>query len=264
MFGRRPDGTLVRGLSNVRRFMPFVSARRNDSLVHASQVVSVEAAFTRLEALNAGRAREGRVTVFHLVLRALAVALHERPRMNRFVAGLRLYDRDGIWLTFSAKRAFDEDAPILTVKRRFEPDEPLAALVDGVLAPLGSGRAGQQTTSDKEVATLLRLPTGLLRLAVAFAAWADRMGLMPRPMIESDPLFTSAFVANLGSVGLDAGYHHLWEWGTCSIFCVMGRVEGPPGARTMTLKYSFDERIADGFYAASALAVVKRELEGAG
>jgi hypothetical protein len=35
----------------------------------------------------------------------------------------------------------------------------------------------------------------------------NMMGLMPKAMIDHDPLFTSAFVANLGSVGLEAGYH---------------------------------------------------------
>ncbi|MCA9557611.1 MAG: hypothetical protein H6704_23775 [Myxococcales bacterium] len=261
MFGRRPDGTLVRDLAPVRRFLPFISPRRNDSLVYAAQTLPVEAALAHVAALNGARPDGPRVTLFHLVLRAIAVALHERPRMNRFVSGGRIYQRDGIWLSFSAKKAFAEDAPILTVKRRFDPAEPVEAMVDGVLAPLGAARGGALTQADREVSVLLRLPVPLLRVAVGFAGWADRLGLLPRSMIESDPLFASAFVANLGSVGLEAGYHHLWEWGTCSVFCVMGRIAGDEGARTVTLKWSFDERVADGFYAATALAVVARELE---
>ena len=47
-------------------------------------------------------------------------------------------------------------------------------------------------------------------------------------MVEDDPLFTSIFIANLGSIGYPAGFHHLWEYGTASIFGVMGKIE--PGA----------------------------------
>ena len=37
MFGRRPDATQVTGLPTIRRFMPFISPRRNDSLVLYAQ-----------------------------------------------------------------------------------------------------------------------------------------------------------------------------------------------------------------------------------
>jgi hypothetical protein len=81
-------------------------------------------------------------------------------------------------------------------------------------------------------------------------------------MIDSDPMFTSAFVANLGSVGLEAAYHHLWDHGTCPIFCVVGRVRADAsGRRKLTLKWSFDERVEDGFYAARTLDGLRELLE---
>ena len=55
MFGRRPDATLVRDLSMMRRFMPFVSPRRNDSLVLFDTEIEVEAAFQFLDEQNANR-----------------------------------------------------------------------------------------------------------------------------------------------------------------------------------------------------------------
>jgi len=57
------------------------------------------------------------------------------------------------------------------------------------------------------------------------------------------------FVANLGSVGHDAGFHHLWERGTCSAFCVIGKIrEGPDGRRRVRVCWTYDERIEDGLY----------------
>jgi hypothetical protein len=109
---------------------------------------------------------------------------------------------------------------------------------------------------------LLRLPVPVIRLAMRGARWLDGLGLLPRAMIDSDPLYASAFVANLGSVGLDAGYHHLWEHGNVSIFCVVGRIQARgDGRRAIELKWSYDERIEDGLYCAKSLELL-RELLG--
>jgi hypothetical protein len=262
VFGRRPDAEPVRDLAPVRRFMPFISLRRNESLVYFGQSVDAEPALAFLAERNATRPDDRPITFFHLVLRAISQALFERPRLNRFVAGGRLWQRDGVWITFSAKKAFDDDSPILTVKRLFDPADSLEEMVDGIHERLGAGRSGRKTTSDREMDLLLRLPTPLVRLAVAAARGADALGLLPRSMIDADPLFASAFVANLGSVGLDAGYHHLWEYGNCPIFCVIGKIApGPGGGRRVALKWTYDERVEDGLYCARGLERLHERLE---
>jgi hypothetical protein len=261
MFGRRPDGTLVRDVSPMRRFMPFISPRRNDSLVYFLQTIDAEPGLAFLDRVNAARPPERPVTYFHLVLRSLALCFRERPRLNRFVAGGRLWQRDGIWLSFSAKRAFSDDAPIFTLKRRMDHDTSLAEMVDAIHDKLGAGRRGARSTSDSEMDLLLRLPPPLVRVALRLARGADALGLLPRGMIEADPLYCSGFLANLGSVGLAAGYHHLWEWGNCGAFGVIGRITGPEGSRTVDLKWTYDERVEDGFNAARGLELVREGLE---
>jgi hypothetical protein len=262
VFGRRPDARLVRDLPAIRRFMPFVSPRRNDSLVYFTNDLSVEPALAFLEERNRLRPLERPMTLFHLLLRALVRMLDERPRLNRFTAGGRVWQRDGIWITFSAKRAFDDQSPIITVKRRFDPGETLDQMVDGLHEGLSQGRSGPKSTSDREIDLLLRLPAPLVRLAVALARGAGVLGLLPGSMIRSDPMFASAFVANLGSVGLEAGYHHLWEYGTIPIFCVLGRIKpGPDGRRIVTLKWSYDERVEDGLYCARGLEILRELVE---
>lgn len=254
MFSRRPDADLAEGLPAIRRFMPFISTRRNESLVYFAQDVEVEAALAFVSARADVRAQDPPLTLFHLVLRAIARVLHERPRLNRFTAGGRVWQRDGVWISFSAKQRMDDDAPIITLKRRVDPDESLVEMVERIHAGLRAGRSGRKTASDREMALLLRLPPFLVRAAVGLARLANELGLLPRKMIEGDPMFASVFVANLGSVGLEAGYHHLWEYGTIPLFCVMGRIKpGPQGRRTVTLKWTFDERVEDGLYCARCL-----------
>jgi hypothetical protein len=242
--------------------MPFISPRRPESMFWFAYDVDAEAAFENLAKLNETRPEKKPITFFHLVLHAIVHTLHERPRMNRFVAGGRLWQRDGIWLSFSAKVAFDDDSPVITVKQRFEPGLTVTELADQVYEKLGAGRSGKKTTSDREVDLMLYLPVPVIRLGMALVHFADRLGLLPRAMIDSDPLYASVFVANLGSVGLEGGYHHLWEHGNIGAFCVVGRFEkGADGRRKVRMKYTFDERIEDGLYAARSLNQVKERIE---
>ncbi len=262
MFGRRPDATLVRDLPAVRQFMPFVSPRRNESLVYFAHDVEIDAALAFLERYNATRDDRPPATLFHLVLRALTRLLHERPRLNRFTAGGRVWQRDGVWMTFAAKQTFSDDGAMATIKRRLDPAWSLDEHVDVLVRGIREGKRGKRGTSDWEMDLLLRLPPFLTRAALWLVTRAGEAGLLPRAMIDADPLHTSVFLANLGSVGLDAGYHHLWEWGTCPLFCVVGQIhENAAGRKVVTLKWSYDERVEDGFYAARSLELLKALLE---
>jgi hypothetical protein len=81
-------------------------------------------------------------------------------------------------------------------------------------------------------------------------------------MIDADPLFTSIFIANLGSINYPAGFHHLWEYGTTSIFGVMGRIEmGANGRRKMSVAWTYDERIEDGLYSYHTLEGIRKRIE---
>ncbi len=262
MFGRRPDATLVRDVHPVRRFMPFISPRRGESLFWFSYEAEVDRALDFVDRYNDQNPEGPQLTLFHVVLRALSQGFQDWPRMNRFTAGGRTWQRNEIWITFSAKLRMDEDAPVVTVKRRFDPSHSLEQMVEAIHSGLRESRSGKPSTSDKEVGLLLRLPPFVIRGIVAVARALNSLGLLPKAMIDSDPMFCSAFVANLGSVGLEGGYHHLWEYGTCPIFLVIGRVtEGPDGKRRISMKWTFDERVEDGLYAGRGLQAVRERIE---
>jgi hypothetical protein len=263
MFGKRPDATLVRDLSTMRRFMPYVSPRRNDSVFYMNIDIRAEAAFEFIAKKNKERPRNRPITLFHLYLRAISMIYFLRPGVNRFVKGGRLWQRDGVWLTFSAKRKLIDGSPMITIKRRFYPEsETLDEMTDATYEQLKAGRKGKETTSDKEMKWLLRLPHPLPKVLLAIAQLADRFGLLPRKMIEADPLYASIFIANLGSINYPAGFHHLWEYGSISIFAVMGKIElDTDGGRMFTVAYTYDERIEDGLYSHHSLGMVRDWVE---
>jgi hypothetical protein len=256
MFGRRRDGTLAK-VAPYRRIMPFLMRGRNEAIVFFEQRLDLSKAAPWLAAWNARTGQ--RATVFHLVLHAVARVLHERPRLNRFVAGRRIYDRRGVFLSFAAKKAFQDDAPLATVKRAFAADESFEAMVAALTAEIEVAKSDAVSKVDKELSIFLRFPGFLLAASVWMLRWLDAHGLAPRALIGDDPMYTSAFVANLGSLGIDAAYHHLYEYGNCPLFVTVGRFDA--GTKELVVKYSYDERVEDGFYAATALGLVRRWIE---
>lgn len=266
----RSDADLVSDVHPVRRIMPFVMPTRTESAVLCREQVLAAPAKAFLETLNRDRPAERQATLFHMVLRALALVMHDRPRINRFVAGGRYYQRRGVWISFSGKRGMSDDAPIFTSKRLFPPGETFPEMVDAICDELAAGRSGRETDTDREINLLLRLPPGLLRWFVRAGRWLNERNLFPASMIRNDPLFASAFVANLGSVGIDACYHHNYDYGTIPIFITMGRLKRVPlvddqgnvvAAEVFDLKYTYDERTEDGFYVSRGLDFIRNALE---
>ena len=262
MFGRRSDGTVVRTLPKLRRFMPYVSPRRNDSLFFYRHEIEVDAALAFLERENQARPAGKQITLFHLYLRSIQLGMHENPEINRFIAGGRIYQRNGLPLTFSAMRELAKGSVLLTVKREFPAGETLHGMVDRVLDSLVDRRSGKKTQADKEIDLALYLPPFLIRGVMRILNWGNALGVLPKSMMDGDPLFTSLFVANMGSIGMETGHHHLWEYGTCSGFCVMGKIRTrPDGSRYVQCSYTWDERVADGLATSFALSAFKERVE---
>jgi hypothetical protein len=193
--------------------------------------------------------------------------------MNRFIAGRRMYTRNGRYLTFSLKRArMDREAQISTVKLKMLDGETFKELVTRINGGISEERSGKKTAGDKEMDLFNFFPRPVLRFAAAFINTLDYFNLMPGFFIETDPLYTSIFVANLGSLGMGPGYHHLFEYGTCPLFIMVGKLEerviakdGQPVVRPMLhLRFTYDERIEDGLNAKYGIDRMVEILEDPG
>lgn len=265
MFGPH-DGKRV-AVHPYRRMMGFLMRGRNESAVYFEQHLDLTQTLPWLAAHNQRAA--SRATLFHLILHGLANVLHERERLNRFTVGRRTYQRTGVFLSFAAKKAMSDDAPLATVKRRFARDEPFDALVDGLTGEVGGARSTQPSALDKELKILLALPGFLLAFLIAVLRRLYGWGLAPRSLIDTDPMYASAFVANLGSIKIDAAYHHLFEHGNCPLFVTIGQISQVPviegdqvvARPRLTLRYTFDERVEDGLYCARSLQLLKQRIE---
>ncbi len=236
--------------------MAFLMRRRNESAVYFEHTLDLSRTLPWLAEWN--QAHPGaHATVFHLVLHSLASVLHERERLNRFTVGRKTYQRTGVFLSFAAKPQRSDDAPLRTIKRGFVPGEVFAEVVAGTGGEVNSARTTKRTAMDKELGILLALPGFLLAFLLGVMKWLYAWGLAPRSLVDTDPLYASAFLANLGSIGLPAAYHHLYEHGNCPLFVTLGRIEDAH----LTLKYTYDERVEDGLYCATSLELLKQRIE---
>jgi hypothetical protein len=241
--------------------MTFLMRGRNESAVYFEQHLDVSKCLPWLESRG--------IKLFPLILHALARTLHDRERLNRFTLGRRTYQRNDVLLSFAAKKAMSDDAPLSTVKRRFARDETFDTLVADLGSGIADARSDKKSQVDKELAVLLKLPGFLLLWLMALLKRLYAWGLAPRSLVDTDPLYASAFIANLGSIKIDAAYHHLYEHGTCPLFVTIGQVTQTPAVvdgqlvakPTITLRYSFDERVEDGLYAARALKMFAERVE---
>lgn len=262
----RSDGELVRRVPQFRRLMHYIMVGRNESVVYFDRAVRAD----RLEAYleEARVAFGGNLT--HVLVGALNIGLAENPRMNQFVVGRRLYARKGRWLTFSMKRQkLNKKAKLSAVKLKMIDGESFRELTERINGSIKVERSGTKTQADKEFDILNALPRPLLRFATVIVSTLDYYNILPSFFIEGDGMYTSIFLANLGSVGMGPGYHHLYEYGTCPLFVMVGKVEErviavdgrPQVARVLPLRFSYDERIEDGLNANYGIESVVRVLE---
>lgn len=270
MVGKRSDGARVTALPGLRRVMPFVMPTRAESQVFHRDHVDVEPLEAWLAARNARRPDDERATLLHAYLTAIARVLLLRPEANRFIAGQRTYPHDEIAITLAVKRQMEDAADLVEVRVVFTGRETVEETRDLIQLAIRAAREGSEGADGPLIDAVSRWPRPALRLLAWLAGRLDDHHLLPRAMIDAVPLFTSLYVAHIGSIGLDAPLHHLYRHGTASLFVTFGRARPVPvvaadgtveARRCVTLGFTLDERISDGHYLARSLLMFQRLLE---
>jgi hypothetical protein len=258
--GDRFDGRLLRTLNPFYAITPFIMRTRSDAQDYFSEEVDIDAAETWLHA----KRDEGRKDLgfLHLFMAVLVRTISQKPRLNRFVAGQRIYARNEITISLALKKKLNEDSPETTVKIRFEPTDTVFEVAEKINTAVGENKAVEvKNETDNTAKLFMLLPRALLRGAVAILRWMDYHGILPKAIHRASPFHTSAFVTDLGSLGVGPIYHHLYDFGTTSVFVAFGgklrrRELDRDGhvieRKLIPIKLVNDERICDGHYYASA------------
>ena len=256
MFYRRSDGTLVRDTRDpIGDIMPYIMRGRNESAVYYSKSYCVE---TIQQYIREQRKKGTRITVFNIISAACLHTFLRRPHLNRFVAGRRLYQHNSFDILYVVKTSMTDDGIESIARVRFDEDDTLASVRDKMAESVDEIKGTEGKEDDRFIGLVTKLPRFLKRFIIALARVLDFHGMMPKSLMELIPLYSSIFISHMGSIGGDAMFHHLYEFGTTSVFCAIGRIYLKPyrdirteevvWKKTIDLNITLDERICDGFY----------------
>ncbi|NLN46371.1 MAG: 2-oxo acid dehydrogenase subunit E2 [Clostridiaceae bacterium] len=260
---RRSDGILVRDIDPYAMLLPYVMRGRNESAVYYSKQIDVTPALAFL----ADRKEQGDyVTVFNLIIAAIKRTIELRPKLNRYIAGRRVYTHRNFEVLYVVKRSLTDTAGDSIARVVLEPSDDLSAVAHKVNDYNKELKEGMEKGDDKLMKLTSWMPRWLLRFLVSLIRVADFHGILPKFLIEMLPFYSSIWISNLGSIGADAPFHHLYEIGTTSIFMTIGKIQEqvvhtPKGDETrkfINLMFTLDERICDGFYLIRSLRMFER------
>ena len=264
----RSDGTLLQDIPHFTQILPYLVPKRTDASIFFEQELDVSRTLEYIRGVNAER--PGALSFFQVFLCAAARTIALRPKLNRFVSGYRYYQRNEILLGLVAKRQLTDEGQEFVVTLPMRPDETLSTLPPRVKDQLALVRQGTGGTSDDANVLLTKLPPLLLRAAVRAIVGLDNQNLLPESFIKSLPFWATAFITNVGSVGIDAPFHHHFNLGTCGLVLALGKIRKVPVLTehgtveqrdVVKVTFTFDSRIVDGIYCARAVDLFREFVE---
>ncbi len=265
--GDRRDGWWVRDVPGLTTIMMHLMAKRTAAEVFMNDSFDVTELLRYCEEKNAGHP-EYKTTLFHCLLMAVARMVRERPKMNRFIQGRRLYERYDISLAFVAKRRFTDHAEEALMFFTPTDEDTLDTLSYRIAGQVRETKKSEHSTGgiDATVDAFAKIPRLLLMFVIHIIRSMDFWGVNPKALTDGDPNYASVFMTNLGSIKGPAVYHHLNDYGTNSMMIAIGTIRKeerimPDGTKQLRdvvdIGATLDERIADGFYFVRSLKLVK-------
>ena len=266
-FGDRRDARWVKDAPGLQTIMANILVNRTDCEVFLNDKIDATELVRFLEEKNASHP-EYKTTIFHAVLTALARMVKERPKLNCFIHGRRMYERNVISLSFVAKRRFADNADEALMVLEPGDEDSLDTISEKIVGDVKETRKSEHSNGgiDSIIDTLARLPRPILIPLMKLIRILDFWGKNPRFLTDGDPNYTTILASNLGSIQCPAVYHHLNNYGTNSIIITVGTLHKeemlmPDGHKeirdVIDLGATLDERIADGFYFARSLKLIK-------
>lgn len=267
MFGHRSDGKKVKNLEPIFRVIPSVMIERSDAQVYFKQDIPLKTMDEYIER----KAQEGiRMSYMNIIYAGIVRIINERPKLNRFVMNGTTYQRNKIFVSLSIKKSLTDEGQETVVKIPFNGTENIFEIKEKVDSTIEKNKdIATSNKTDKLVKILNIIPNKLILWTVRILNFMDKHGIMPKAVIKASPFHTSVFLTNVGSLGIDSIYHHIYNFGTTSLFFSMGKKKKSyiyeedeiKEEKCITIAFVGDERICDGHYYASSFKQLNKYLK---
>ena len=246
----RPDGKRVKGLTPIVSIIPYIMPQRYDAQNTVTEYIDEEVIKTFIREKRRGGTRLNHMAV---IMAAYYKAVLKNPKLNYFIMNSKIYERNHFCVSFVMLKKRPDGTPDETVLKIYlQPEDTIYTINERIQAAIAkNSEATYENKTDKFVSFLFAVP-GLVRFVVWLARNLDKIGLLPRFVIDLSPFHTSLFITNLASIKTSFIHHHCYEFGTTSVFVCMGKpVPGYAAAnmdkKMMPLGVVMDERICTGY-----------------
>ena len=267
-FGDRKDGRLIRTKDPFFKLIPYIMKKRVESQVFFEEKIDI----SRIEEYLKIKRQEGirNIGLLHVLVASMIRTISQKPRLNRFIAGQKAYARNEILISLVVKKELTEASPETTIIVKFEPKDTIFDVISKLNTAINENKKiDTKNGSDLAAGVFMKFPGFIIKFLVWLIEVIDYFGILPRAIKNASPFHTTLFITDLGSLGIQSVFHHLYELGTTSIFLAFGlkfkerhvnSVNTVVEKKYISIKITCDERITDGFYLAKAFNVFKNTL----
>lgn len=263
---KRSDGTLLKNLRAFEKIIPYVMEKRSDSQNFSKQVLCTD----MIDDYIAEKKEQGlSITYMHLFIAAYVRLIAERPLLNRFVMNNQIYQRNGIYVSMAVKRSLRDDGEEATVKFEFTGNENIFEITDIIDKEIAKARSYDKSNeTDRLAEKVMSMPGFVKKIMVRTLKFMDQYNLLPEAVLRASPFHTTLFFTYLKSIDTSYIYHHLYDFGTTSIFVALGKTIKLPMVekdqvvvkKCCEIGYTMDERICDGLYYARSFKYLEKYL----
>lgn len=237
-----------------------------DPTVYGSMTVRMEKSLAYIERF---REKHGiRLTVTHLVTKAVAEALRRCPDANAILRFNKIYLRQSVTVSVLVVQTDQGDGKVDLTAAKIENAETksLKEMAEELQATIDRVRKRKEESLEKGKGLVAMVPFLFMNVFLKVLAFFMYTLNLRVPGVPRDA-FGGATITNVGSLGLDMAFVPLVPYTRVPIFVAPGAVVDEPvvedgkvvPGKVMRLCATFDHRFIDGLHA-SVLAKTVREL----
>ncbi len=261
----RADGKRIKNAEPMYTVASYVMDKRVDAMNYITVDIPVE---PMQHYVNEKRKSDIHITHMALVISAYLRATNEFPALNRFVVNKKIYARNEFAVGMVVLKPGDLGQGTMS-KMYFELDDTIFDVQRKIDEFISKNRDRSTSNStDELIKKLLAIP-GLCNIGVGIFKFMDKHGFLPKKIIDASPFHSTFSITNLASIRTNHIYHHIYEFGTTSLFISMGKMRYVPRMhngeiiheKCLPLGIVMDERICSGAYFAAVFKKISAYLK---
>ena len=247
----RKDGIYIKEKDPIHAIMPYLFDQRTEAEVYIKEDLDITKLKKWVDKQN--KTLDYKMTYFQALTAVFAKTIYNRPLLNRFIQGNRIYQRNIVSFSFVAKNKMIDDAKDMMVVIQAKENETVLDFTRRMAIDIFKTKKEGTNDLNGFIDKFLNLPRWMLRIVVKVFKWLDYHGWLPESFTKTDSNHVTMLLSNLGSIKTGSCYHHLNNFGTNSIMITIGLIREENKKHIVDISATIDERIAGGFYFAISI-----------